>query len=175
MTDDQPAAPTGDQDDGAVDTARAWVRAVMDDRDLKAAWPLTHHDLRKVLVQHWILSQHVDVVGPAEEWEALAEALAADPPEHPLWPRFATERVRRWREFWPGFSAVTWGVKSRTDPRPDVAVVTFVEPRGKLMALRPGPPLDLRRLALRRTEHGWLMAGLDGTAIFRPGWPPTPG
>lgn len=161
--------------DGAVEAARAWVRAVMDDRDLASAWPLTDPLLRKVLAQHWILSSPPEVVGPPEGWEALADRLAACPPGHPLWPRFAADRVARWREFWPGFSAVTWGVRSRTDTRPGVAVVTFVEPRGKLMQLRPGPPLEHRRLAVRRVDEGWLLAGLDGNNLFRPGWPPTPG
>ncbi len=162
-------------DDGAVEAALAWVRAAIDDRDLAAAWPLTDPPFRKVLAQHWILSAPGDVVGPPEQWEALADALAASPSRHPLWERFAAERLARWREFWPGFSAVTWGVKARSDPRPDVAVIAMVEPRGKLMSLRPGPPLQFRHLALRRTPEGWLLAGLDGNHIFRPGWPPAPG
>lgn len=165
----------GDPDDGAVEAALAWVRAALDERDLAAAWPLTDPPFRKVLAQHWILNSPPDVVGPPEQWEALADALAASPSTHPLWERFASERLARWREFWPGFSAVTWGVKARSDPRPDIAVIAFVEPRGKLMSLRPGPPLDFRHLAVRRTPDGWLLAGLDGNHIFRPGWPPAPG
>lgn len=161
--------------DEAVAAARAWVRTVMDERDLEAAWPLTDPPLRKVLAQHWILSSSPDVVGPPEQWEALADRLAASPPVHPLWPQFARERLARWREFWQGFSAVTWGVKDRTEFRPGVVVVTFVEPRGKLMTLRPGPPLEFRRLAVRHTPRGWLLAGVDGSNLFRPGWPPTPG
>lgn len=162
-------------EDEAVSVARSWVRAVMDDRDLAAAWPLTDAPMRKVLAQHWILSSSPDVVGPPEQWEALADRLAASPSNHPLWPQFARDRLARWREFWTGFSAVTWGVKHRTETRPGVVVVTFVEPRGKLMALRPGPPLEFRRLAVRHSPEGWQLAGVDGNNIFRPGWPPTPG
>ena len=161
-------------DDGAVAAARAWVRAVMDERDLAKAWPLTDPALRKVLAQHWILQSPPDLVGPPEGWEAMADRLAEDPPNHPLWPRFAAERLARWREFWTGFSAVTWGVKEHVEIRPDVVVVSFVEPRGKLMQLKPGPPLEFRRLAVRRTGEGWLLAGLDGSNLFQPGWPPGP-
>ena len=170
------AAPGGpaDADDGAVGVARAWVSAVMDERDMAKAWHLTERDYRKVLAQHWILSKSADVVGPPEQWESLADGLAADPSASRLWSEFARDRVNRWREFWTGFSAVTWGVRGRSDPRPDVAVVTFVEPRGKLMSLRPGPPLEFRHIAVRRTPDGWLVAGADGNNLFRPGWPPGP-
>ena len=169
------AASADAADDGAVAAAKAWVAAVMDDRDLEAAWPLTEPSYRKVLAQHWIISKPADVVGPAEQWEPIADGLAACPSTHRLWTQFASERLSRWREYWAGFSAVTWGVRTRTDPRPDVAVVTFVEPRGKLMSLRPGPPLEFRHIAVRRTPGGWLVAGADGNHLFRPGWPPGPG
>lgn len=145
----------------------------MDERDLARAWTLTDPEFRKVLAQYWVMSAPPEDVGPPEHWEAVADGLAASPSKHRLWERFATERLRRWREFWTGFSAVTWGVRSRSDPRPDVAVVTFVEPRGKLMSLRPGPPLEFRHIAVRRMRDGaWLVTGVDGANLFSPGWPP---
>lgn len=171
----RPEAGVPAEGDRAVEVATAWVRAVMDERDLEKAWPLTDPPFRKVLAQHWILQSHPDVVGPPEEWEALADGLAACPPGHPLWERFAKERLARWREFWPGFRAATWGVKARSEPRPGIVVVAFVEPRGKLMSLKPGPPLQFRHLAVRGRPEGWLLAGLDGAHLFVPGWPPAPG
>lgn len=160
--------------DEAAAAARAWVAAVMDERDLAKAWPLTDPPFRKVLAQHWILQSPPEVVGPPEGWEAMADRLAADPPSHALWSRFAAERLARWREFWTSFSAATWGIKDRTEISPGVVVVTFVEPRGKLMQLKPGPPLEFRHLAVRHTGEGWRLAGLDGRNLFRPGWPPGP-
>lgn len=169
--------PTGGSEEvEAVDVARRWVMAVMDDADLGAAWPLTEADLRLVLAQHWVLSHEGDeVVGPPPGWDDLARGLAACPSVHPSWERFAAERIRRWRRFWPGFSAVTWGVRrAAPSARPGVWVVSFVEPRGRLDTGRPGPPLEFRHLALRRGGEGWRVAGLDGSALFRPGWPPAP-
>lgn len=165
------------EDDGAAALATSWVRAVMDERDLAKAWAMTEPAFRKVLAQYWIVSKPADVVGPPEQWEALADGLAACPSTHQLWDRFAAERLTRWREFWLGFSAVTWGVKARSEPRPGVAVIAFVEPRGKLMSLRPGPPLEFRHIAVGRAlgdANGWVVIGVDGNNLFAPGWPPGP-
>lgn len=158
------------------DVAVAWVSAVMDEGDLAAAWPLTEADLRLVLVQHWVLSHHDDeaLVGHAGTWDALAAGLAADPPMSDLWEQFAAERLGRWRQYWTGFSARTWDLRDEPEaPRPDVEVVTFIEP-GRKLSLKPGAPVTYRRLAVRRREDAWLVAGVDGTNLFRPGWPPAP-
>jgi hypothetical protein len=157
---------------GAV--ARAWVEAVMDRQDLDAAWPLTDSDLRVVLVQQWVLANLGDPAVASEDRDTLAEELASCPPEHPLWERFASYRVRRWRRFWAGFSLRTWDVEDGTQPLAEgLEIVTFLE-KHRLMGLAaPGPPPVARRFAMRLTGGGWLVAGVDGSALFRPGWPPT--
>ncbi|HVE45411.1 MAG TPA: hypothetical protein VNA57_01505 [Acidimicrobiales bacterium] len=161
--------------DDAVAVAVAWVDAVMDRKDLRAAWPLMERDLRLVLAQHWVLS-HAEIgselIGPQPGWDMLAQGLAADPSSHPLWDRFAKERLLRWREYWGKFSTRTWKVRRTESPVPDVAIVTFAEPRLPALETKPGPPEVFRRLALRRSGGTWLVAGLDGRNIFRPGWPP---
>lgn len=162
-------------DDPAA-AAVAWVEAVMDRKDLRAAWPLMERDLRLVLAQHWILSHAElgsDFIGPQPAWDMLAQGLAADPSTHPLWDRFAKERLLRWREYWGRFSARTWKVRETERLRPDAAIVTFGEPRLPALEAKPGPPPVLRRLALRRRGNTWLVAGLDGRNVFRPGWPPS--
>lgn len=161
---------------GPREAALAWVRAVMDDRDLRAAWPLTEPDLRLVLVQHWVLSHHEDValVGPHEDWNDLAAGLAAEPPASELWEPYAAERLKRWRQYWPGFSAATWDLRDEPEvPRPGLEIVTFIEP-GRKLQLKPGSPVTYRRLAVRRHGEQWLVAGVDGMNLFRPGWPPAP-
>lgn len=158
------------------EVAVSWVRAVMDERDLRAAWRLTEPDLRLVLVQHWVLSHHEEpeLVGPFEQWDELAAGLAAEPSTSERWDRFAGERLKRWRRHWPGFSARTWDLRDeREAPRPGLEVVTFIEP-GRKLQLTPGGPVTYRRLALRRHGDAWLVAGVDGTNLFRPGWPPVP-
>ena len=162
----QPPGVAGAQSPEAA--ATAWVEAVMDRRDLAAAWRLTDPTLRLVLAQYWIWSHRGEaVVGAQEEWDRLARALAECPSAHPLWERFASDRLRRWREFWSGFSAKTWEVRDEPEPiGVGLEVVTFAE--------TGGPALPVRRFAVRDTPDGWLVAGLDGTALFQPGWPPSP-
>lgn len=155
----------------------AWVDAVMDRKDLRAAWPLMEGNLRLVLAQHWVLSHAEagsDLIGPQAGWDMLAQGLAADPSSHPLWDRFAKERLLRWREYWGDFSARTWKVRDTEQVGPGLEVVTFAEPRLSALEAKPGPPPVFRRLAVRRTEEKGLVAGLDGRRIFRPGWPPSP-
>ncbi len=151
--------------------ATAWVDAVMDRGDLGAAWRLTDPTLRLVLAQHWVFTHsHDPAVGGRDGWDGLARGLAAWPSAHPLWDRFATDRVGRWREFWAGFNTRTWSIRDRHEPLgDDLEVVSFVETGG---GGRPKRPVA-RRLAVRRTAEGWLVAGLDGSALSQPGWPPT--
>ena len=162
-------------DGGARAVAVAWAGAVMDDGDLRRAWPVTDPNLRLVLVQHWIWSNRgKPAVGPKEGWEALADALSACPSTHPLWERFASERVERWQQFWSGFSPRTWRVRDEPEVLDNgLEIVTFVQPRDDGSDGRPGPPPVFRRFAMRHSADGWLVAGLDGTALFRPGWPPS--
>ena len=160
--------------DGPEAVARAWVEAVMDRRDLAAAWELTDPDLRLVLAQQWVMSRQDDPDVAGEDPDALAEGLAACPSGHPLWARFSAERLRRWRQFWAGFTIRTWDVAGEAEPlTDDVEVVTFMERQRLLDWAKPGPPPATRRLAVRAAAEGWLVAGLDGSALFRPGWPPT--
>lgn len=156
--------------------AVAWVDAVMDRKDLRAAWPLMERYLRLVLAQHWILSHaelESDFIGPQAGWDMMAQGLAADPSTHPLWDRFAKERLLRWREYWGTFSSRTWKVRETEMFRADAAIVTFTEPRLPALEAKPGPPPVFRRLALRRSRDTWLVAGVDGRNVFRPGWPPS--
>jgi hypothetical protein len=160
--------------------AVSWVEAVMDRGDLLSAWKLTDPDLRLVLAQHWIMGQAGgegatrDDIGPPEGWDELAVALAALPPTHRLWRRFALDRVARWREYWTGFSARTWFARTHPEVlRPDLEIVTFVEGGRLGGAQAPASPVAARRFALRHTPDGPLVAGVDGGNIFKPGWPPT--
>ena len=160
--------------DTAESEAHAWVEASMDRGDMAAAWELTDPDLRMVLVQHWILSRQGDPDVEGEDRDELARALAASPSGHRLWGQFASDRLGRWRQFWAGFGTKAWDVTDETQELTSgVVVVTFMEKHRLLGWAKPGPPPAMRRFAVRSTPRGWLVAGLDGSALFQPGWPPT--
>ncbi len=154
----------------------AWVEAAVDRRDLSAAWALTDPTLRLVLAQEWIWRHEGDrILAPGEDRDALADALAASPSEHPLWERFASELTGDWQRVWKGFSARTWRAWEQPEVIGlDVEMVTLVETGGAPVAGAPGRASLTRRFLVRHTGEGWLVAGLNGEQVFRPGWPPAP-
>jgi hypothetical protein len=153
------------------EVAAAWVEAVMDRGELRAAWPLTDDTLRLVLAQDWIWAhRHHPWVGHDADWDALARALSSPRPDHPLWDRFAEEQLELWQKIWKGLSARTW--RPEEDPEVlalDLEIVTFVEPAAEDL----GRHAFARRFALRHTEDGWRMASINGEQMFSPGWPPS--
>lgn len=155
--------------------AVAWVDAVMDRGDLRSAWRLTDPPLCLVLVQHWIASHEGDpAVDAVANRDDLAAGLASSPPTHPLWGRFASDRLGRWREFWGDFNTREWKVEGPPERlRYDMAIVAFRRANDLGDPGEGGGPPLSRRLALAKTAGRWLVAGLDGTNLFRPGWPPT--
>ena len=177
MSGPQPAEAAERDPTPAERVALEWVDAVMDESDMRKVWTLTHPTLRLVLVQQWILGYRGDpVVGPQEDWDALAAGLAASPSRHELWHRFADERLERWREFWVGFDTRTWKIAEAPEKlSSDLEVVSFIERKeGADEKGSGGRGVLARRFAVRRMPGGWKVAGLDGARLFRPGWPPAP-
>ena len=155
----------------------AWLEAAMDRGDLAAAWPLMDPTLRQVLAQEWIW-RHADesVLEDGEDRDALAAALAAAPSQHPLWPRFSSELMGEWQRIWRGFSSRTWRAWEQAEVVGlDLEMVTLVEAGAAEAPTHPRRAAFVRRILVRHTPEGWLVAGLNGEQVFRPGWPPAPG
>jgi hypothetical protein len=153
-----------------------WVRAVMDDGDLAAAWPLTDPVLRLVLAQDWVwTNRHHPAIGHDRSWDDLARGLAAIPPDHQLWDAFARELISRWQKMWAGFSTRTWRPWDQPELLGlDLEMVTFLESDGSgPVRFEPGRSATARRFAMRHGADGWQLAGVNGDQLFAPGWPPS--
>lgn len=146
----------------------------MDNGDLPGAWPLTDPTLRLVLAQDWVWThRHTPMIGHDQDWESIASALAAAPRDHALWETFAKELVHRWQTIWKGFSVRTWGTWDEPEVVGlDMEMVTFMESDGRPVRFVPGRSAFARRFAMRHTGDQWLVAGVNGDQLFRPGWPP---
>jgi len=155
--------------------ALRWVKALMDDRDLGAAWPLTDPVLRLVLAQDWVwTNRHHPSIGHDRSWDELARGLAAVPPTHELWDAFSKELVSRYAKMWQGFSAKTWAAWEEVEVVGlDLEMVTFLESDGGPVRFDPGRSSLARRFALRHTDKGWVVASVSGGQMFAPGWPPS--
>jgi hypothetical protein len=160
----------------AQQAATRWVEAVMDDGDLRAAWPLTDPVLRLVLAQDWVWThRHHPMIGHDRSWDEVARGLAAVPPDHELWDAFADELVNRWRKIWAGFTSATWVAWDQPEVvGVDLEMVTFLESEdGGPVRFEPGRSALARRFALRHTDEGWRVASVNGDQLFVPGWPPS--
>lgn len=158
------------------EAATRWVKAVMDDGDILAAWPLTDPVLRLVLAQDWVwTNRHHPAIGEDRSWEELARGLASVPPEHQLWKAFSAELIGRWQKMWAGFSTRAWVAWDQPELIAlDLEMVTFLESAdGGPVRFEPGRSALARRFALRHGAEGWQVAGVNGDQLFVPGWPPS--
>lgn len=75
---------------GCPRTAFRWLRAVLADRDMSAAWMLTDCAYRRALLREYLGPFGVPLRGRGDDPDAVIEALAgADHPTHELWPPVA--------------------------------------------------------------------------------------
>jgi hypothetical protein len=167
---EEPASPETPQV-----VAQRWVKALMDEGDVAAAWPLTDPTLRLVLAQDWVwTNRHHPSIGHDRSWDELARGLAAVPPEHALWAAFAKELVTRYHKMWEGFSSRTWATWDEVEVVGlDLEMVTFLERDGGPVRFHPGRSSLARRFAMRHTPEGWMVASVSGGQMFVPGWPPS--
>jgi len=126
-------------------------------------------------VQDWVWShRHHPDIGHDADWDGIARGLAACPPDHPLWDRFATELVELWQKIWKGFTTHRWIVWEEPEVLGlDLEMVSFIETEDDVAPSNLSRATFARRFALRHTDDGWAVAGINGEQMFVPGWPPS--
>ena len=102
--------------EGPIQIARLWIEAIVEHRDLRQAWPLTHSRFRRELVAAWVSANrtHVDLVG--RDHDDLERALAAPAPDEFLWAGFEETTLGEFAAYWSYLDLDSWGWIS--DPRP---------------------------------------------------------
>ena len=132
------------------------------DRDLRAAWRLTHPDLRRQLVSAWVEANknhpHLRPRDYAELTVRLAEVDSSDP----LWDGYAMTQLREFGERWSHIDLKTWGWG--TDPRPlapDRELAILVDVEGEYGVLERDAALPGLGFVMQLTEGRWLVVDFD--------------
>ena len=169
----QPRAPDLVLVPGPLESAYAWLTAVVEEGDLAGAWPATDPNLRLALVQSWICANRSRP--PVSGWsrEELARGLAAPRSNHPLWALFAAKQVEKLRAWWGNPNLDEWGatIKGRVVPS-EYELIRFspVDARDARVP-KPSGRGDGRLVLVRSTQKRWVVAGFDRIPPV-PGWPP---
>src|SRR4051812_28934856 len=94
---------------GPVKAAGTFTRLILEDGDLRGAWPLMDPVLRLVAAQAWLWANRTHPsVAPYDRDEAAA-ALADLSFDHALWPAFEDTQLAEFRRDWAGFNHTDWG------------------------------------------------------------------
>lgn len=167
-----------------MEAARRWARAVLNDRDVGAAWALCDEDYRLATVQEWLMRE---LGGEARE---VVPEMASTSPTSALWPEFAESLLHAWvtaviENIGPG----GWEIFGRF--LPDEERREWIEPLApdiELVRLTPAGSTSrlLLQAAMRDADEGvvsmsLLLRARDGRwglggmrrCLAVPGWPPT--
>lgn len=166
--------------ESAVGVADVWLRELLVNEDLSAAWNLMDEPLRRVLAQDRIIGSGEWPEVAARDRDDLAASLAAGATTDPMWPAFAESILAEWRVAFAIFREEGWGFS--TQPRPvalDFELV--VAAAGSSTGHVSGPTLieNALPILMHSTVGGWRVSNYLGEALKppliepTPGWPPS--
>jgi hypothetical protein len=152
----------------SIKTAREWLKRVLIERDVLAAWTLTTPEYRLALVQAIIyLNEQNPLLGMYER-DDLAHGLAATEGDHPLWSSFATLLLDEFLVDLSGVEVENLRSATARPIAPDLELVLIPHE-----AEDPTDPPEMLAHGVLMKSYGkqWLVAGLSGRPAV-PGWPP---
>lgn len=158
---------------GPLESAYAWLAAVVEEGDLASAWPATDPNLRLALVQSWIWANRSRP--PVSGWsrEELARGLTSVRSNHPLWGLFAAKQVEKLRAWWGNPNLDEWGatIKGRVVPSEyELIRFSLIDTQAGRVPKPSGRSVG-RLVLVRTTPERWVVAGFDRNPPI-PGWPP---
>lgn len=180
MADDSSAPPDPDWlvahfgPEGPVPVAQEWLRLVLDQGDVAAAWPLTDPNLRLALVQNLIWANQDNLGRPwsPDIGDEMAAALSQSSPTHPDWPAMQRGLLRILRGVWEGSPPPsTWGAMRPRVVDPVHELLVFVPDIPEGQYVQPGGTVGGYPILMSSQDDGWLVAGFQEFPPT-PGWPP---
>lgn len=166
MTDDEPETSS--------DAALRWVRLVVVDIDIEAAWPLMTSNLRLATVQDLIWENRHQAFLARVDLEDLAAELSRTHPTHPQWSAMKEALSRLFSSQFADVPARLdrlWPLDPRIiDATHELVVFTDLPP-GETMPPPGAEFFALPFLMESTADVGWLVAGFWDEAPT-PGWPP---
>lgn len=95
--------------------AWAWMRLIVIDENVDAAWPLTTPSYRTEAAKDWVEANLHHPAFEGHDIDTLVSDLGSLGRSHPLWPAFAETQIRAVWAALPDFDPETWGMGS--EPR----------------------------------------------------------
>ncbi len=153
---------------GPVRAAATWLHHVKVNHDLESAWPLTHRDYRRFLIDTWLASfgkhESLKVQDRSVIREALVEPVqpSGNLADRGIWHQFTVTTLAALDELWSTivWEHSGWGTEPRVMADDHEIVLLFDKATGEPVTL--DGPTYLRGFAfeLKGEDGDWLMANV---------------
>jgi len=177
---------------GPVRAAATWLHHVKVNHDLESAWPMTHRDYRRFLIDTWLSrfseSGSLALEDPVQLRQCLMEPVQPSPrlPRGTLWHQFCVTTLAALDDLWKTivWEHSGWGTEPRVVAPDHEVVILFDKVTEEPVTLNA--PAHMRGFAfeLKGEDGDWLLANVVANEsespdrTWRPGdptWRPVTG
>jgi hypothetical protein len=152
-----------------VEAAKHWVKLVIVERDVSAAWRHTGSSYRLALAQAVIFLNEHDPRLAGHERGELARQLAVAEPDHPLWPSVAGLLAEEFVADLGDIDLANFEAAASKPIGTGLELVLF--PPGRLGESGDPPEMQAHGVLMQLEDERWVAAGLSHRPAT-PGWPP---
>jgi hypothetical protein len=153
---------------GPVRAAATWLHHVKVNQDLESAWPLTHRDYRRFLIDAWLSNfgerEGLDAADRTEMRDALVEAVQPSEklPDRTVWHQFCVMTLAALDELWSTivWEHSGWGTEPRVMNKGHEIVVLFDKATEEPVTLDGPTYLRGFSFELKGEDGDWLMANV---------------